>query len=69
MIRFTCSGCQTTLNVPDGMAGKAGKCPKCGVKVQVPGTSAGAVIDDYEIKKKRFGGGARVRYALSLIHI
>lgn len=36
MIQFHCSGCNTSLKVPDGMAGKGGKCPKCGARIVAP---------------------------------
>ena len=36
MIQFTCTGCQAKLQVTDDMAGKKGKCPKCGHPVLIP---------------------------------
>jgi hypothetical protein len=36
-IAFQCSGCGTTLKVPDTMAGRRGKCPKCATVNLIPG--------------------------------
>ncbi len=36
-IQFECPGCKATLQVPDEMAGKQGKCVQCGQKLTVPG--------------------------------
>ncbi len=36
-IAFQCSGCGATLRVPDTMAGRRGKCPKCGAVNSIPG--------------------------------
>ena len=35
-IRFACSHCQSALNVKSHQAGKRGRCPKCGHKIQIP---------------------------------
>ena len=35
-IRVACPGCGTELNVPDEMAGRQGKCPKCGQVMVIP---------------------------------
>lgn len=35
-IRIQCEHCQATLNVNDKMAGKRGKCPKCGGAIAIP---------------------------------
>lgn len=35
-IRFQCDHCQAVLNVKSELAGKKGKCPKCGEKISVP---------------------------------
>jgi len=35
-IAFTCSGCGKNLKVKAQLAGKSGKCPKCGQTVKVP---------------------------------
>ncbi len=35
-IDVTCEGCGKTLSVDDSMAGKRGKCPKCGTVLVVP---------------------------------
>ncbi len=36
MIRFTCEHCQASLQAPEGSAGKAGKCPTCRSRLQIP---------------------------------
>ncbi len=36
MIQFKCSGCGTTLRLKDETAGRKGKCPKCGIVLEVP---------------------------------
>ena len=36
MIQVSCSGCGTKLKVKDELAGRSGKCPKCGGKVKIP---------------------------------
>jgi phage FluMu protein Com len=36
-IAFQCSGCGATLRVPDTMAGRRGKCPKCAAVNSIPG--------------------------------
>jgi DNA-directed RNA polymerase subunit RPC12/RpoP len=40
MIRFCCEQCGHKLSVPDQIAGKRGKCPKCGNVVFVPNKTA-----------------------------
>lgn len=40
MIRFCCEQCGHKLSVPDQIAGKQGKCPKCGNVVFVPNKTA-----------------------------
>ena len=40
-IRVTCQ-CGQSLNVPDSMAGKSGKCPKCQQAIRVPAATAGS---------------------------
>jgi hypothetical protein len=35
-IAFQCPGCGATLKVPDTMAGRRGRCPKCGTVNQLP---------------------------------
>jgi uncharacterized membrane protein YhaH (DUF805 family) len=37
-IRVTCQ-CGASLSVPDAMAGKNGKCPKCGAAIKIPQSS------------------------------
>ena len=39
-IQIECPGCKATLQVPDDMAGKAGKCIHCGQRLTVPGGRA-----------------------------
>lgn len=36
-IQLECPGCKATLNVPEELAGKSGKCVHCGHRVLVPG--------------------------------
>lgn len=36
MIELTCSSCGASLKVPDQLAGKKGKCQKCGAVIVVP---------------------------------
>jgi hypothetical protein len=38
-IKLTCS-CGQTLNVPENLAGKTGKCPKCQKPIQIPNPAA-----------------------------
>ncbi len=40
-IRVTCQ-CGQSLNVPDSMAGKSGKCPKCQQLIRIPGAQSEA---------------------------
>ncbi|MFN7289086.1 MAG: hypothetical protein ACK5YR_06230 [Pirellula sp.] len=42
-IRVTCS-CGYTANVPDEMAGKSGRCPKCKATLKIPSTITGAAV-------------------------
>ena len=35
-IKFSCPKCDQPLVIPDELAGKRRKCPKCGVKFTVP---------------------------------
>ena len=39
-IEFSCGGCQYPFKVPDSMAGKQGKCPKCGAITAIPTSSS-----------------------------
>lgn len=39
-IQFACPKCNNRMTVDDKLAGKSGKCPKCGTSVQVPVTGA-----------------------------
>ncbi len=36
MIRFTCEHCQASLHAPEDSAGKAGECPTCRSRLQIP---------------------------------
>lgn len=38
-IQVHCLGCDGRTLAPDSMAGKSGKCPKCGARVTVPGVA------------------------------
>src|SRR5262245_10469551 len=35
-IAFACPSCRKPLNVPDAMAGRAGRCPQCKNSIMVP---------------------------------
>ena len=35
-IKFECTECHKTVTAPDAAAGKKGKCPHCGMKVDIP---------------------------------
>jgi hypothetical protein len=41
-IKFKCGSCQHVLTVPDNLAGKQGKCPKCQTALRVPVPKAAA---------------------------
>jgi hypothetical protein len=43
-IAFRCPGCAQALKVPDTMAGRSGKCPKCGTVLLVPAMKAAAEV-------------------------
>lgn len=38
-IRIACPKCGKNLNVPDGLAGKRGKCPRCATTFEIPAKS------------------------------
>ncbi|MBI1900642.1 MAG: trypsin-like peptidase domain-containing protein [Planctomycetia bacterium] len=50
-IQATCGACQATFKVRDELAGKRGKCPKCGAVFRVPG---GSTAGDIGSSEKRF---------------
>jgi biopolymer transport protein ExbD len=37
VIRFSCPTCRKSLKAPESLAGQLSKCPRCGMKVAVPG--------------------------------
>ncbi len=43
-IRVTCTGCKSVLTVTDRMAGRRGKCPKCGAVLEVPSAAPAAPL-------------------------
>ena len=43
-IEFSCGGCQYPFKVPDSMAGKQGKCPKCGTITAIPTSSSASRV-------------------------
>ncbi len=43
-IEFSCGGCQYPFRVSDSLAGKKGKCPKCGEISPIPMASVGSPI-------------------------
>src|SRR5216683_3676138 len=42
-IQFQCQSCRSTLRVPDNLAGRKVRCPKCSGVADVPTTDIGAV--------------------------
>jgi hypothetical protein len=48
MIEFKCSECGKQLRVKDDAAGKKGKCPQCGVTLEVPTPQEDALIAEHE---------------------
>ncbi|NMC20344.1 MAG: hypothetical protein GYA33_07975 [Thermogutta sp.] len=48
MLTVVCPSCQANLRVRPELAGRAGKCPKCGAIVQVPALDAEAAEDRAE---------------------
>ena len=42
-IRVQCGSCGATMNVKDELAGKRGKCPKCGAVIDVPAAGGSPV--------------------------
>src|SRR5262245_15643598 len=40
-INVTCTGCASTMKVPDNVAGKRVKCPKCANVLTVPAANGG----------------------------
>ncbi|MCC6492543.1 MAG: hypothetical protein IT424_05935 [Pirellulales bacterium] len=58
-----CGKCSTTLKVNDSLAGKRGKCPKCGAIVIIPGFSlAEATVDQMANELFRRGKSAAIIY-------
>lgn len=53
-IQFYCPGCGNLMRTPDETAGRKGRCPNCGLKIQIPteslasGESEGLVVEDAE---------------------
>lgn len=35
-MNIKCSSCKASLKVPDNLAGKRGKCPKCSAVIEIP---------------------------------
>ena len=44
MIRFNCFACKNSIKAPDGLAGKMGKCPRCGQRLRVPNAEPPPVV-------------------------
>ncbi|MEX2317214.1 MAG: hypothetical protein WD669_08680 [Pirellulales bacterium] len=42
MVKFACAACRAQYEVPESMAGKRGKCAKCGADMQVPAVKSAA---------------------------
>jgi DNA-directed RNA polymerase subunit RPC12/RpoP len=57
MMNFNCDNCGQKFNVPEGRAGKKGRCPKCRQEFIIPGQ------DDYGL----FGGrsGSKINHKIS----
>lgn len=51
-IRFTCPHCNNPLTLPESVAGKAGRCPRCGEAIDVPETSSQPDSTDKQKKSK-----------------
>lgn len=47
-IRVKCDGCGAVMNVQDSMAGRRGKCPKCGATIAVPAAGGQPAADTPE---------------------
>jgi len=61
-MKIRCSGCKSFLKVEDSLAGKKGKCPKCGNVFQIPavapsppGAGAGGATDRQKEYAKSLG--------------
>jgi DNA-directed RNA polymerase subunit RPC12/RpoP len=57
-ISFECSSCKASLKVKDELAGRKGKCPRCGNVVSVPTVEN---IKDSEAEKRPYGRPASSR--------
>lgn len=58
-IKVTCD-CGKSLNVPDKLAGKKGKCPTCGAVLNIPAASGGGDDElDAAPPAKASGGGKK----------
>jgi hypothetical protein len=56
MIQVECSGCGAKLKVKDALAGRSGKCPKCGGKVQIPSPAMAEASADDSIAVRDLSG-------------
>ncbi|HEV3143323.1 MAG TPA: hypothetical protein VGZ47_05490, partial [Gemmataceae bacterium] len=48
-ISMICPGCGGSIKAPDHAAGKTGKCPKCGLAVQIPAMAGPIASADYAV--------------------
>ena len=46
VVRFNCPTCGKSLKAPESLAGRLSKCPRCGMKVAVPGEAPGGGSSD-----------------------
>lgn len=63
-IAVACPHCEAKLNVRDEMAGRRGKCPKCGESIDIP---AAAAVDKVESTPEQIA--ATVREALAALSV
>src|SRR5262245_61383971 len=50
-IRATCEACESSFLVKDELAGKLGKCPRCGETFRVPGGTEGDEAGDEAVRE------------------
>jgi hypothetical protein len=60
-IEFNCEGCQFLFRVPDTMAGRKGRCPKCGAITPIPDAPAASPVSA-DLPPARPAPGPRTDY-------
>ncbi|HAC91574.1 MAG TPA: hypothetical protein DCF63_13240 [Planctomycetaceae bacterium] len=60
-IQFNCPSCQHVLTVGNQLAGKAGKCHKCGAKTPVPGETTEDAASEGKSKPSSAGSASKVK--------